>query len=519
MAITFRIHPAIGIARVGDSPEEFFLGPESPGESLALDSSDGPSSRPETYKDAGHRIKRQGSRFRIYACTEDASGLLTAAREVTASEARIEWEVHLVNGKAAGPRLNGEGRRNADQPESALVIDAGPHRISGVNRQLAAMHGTFLTTVDVQLGDLLTDSAGRLIVLGGHGRSQSRPGSLIRDFADNDGWCDDTADGPVRAMVQLHGATSAVAATPAWVVVAPPDFAPPLGNVVTLYDAVFDVMARRDPALAVTDSTTVSFTRHIYPILRCVSLLHHVSEIAARRHGPGGSQHFLARLTELSSALSEHEDARREIFEALRSPRTGIGRMPKVPRVALQKAPGTTLTEVQYARMERWASGRFTPDWPGREPAPLALEALPETERPHALDRAALDACVGGPFYPGIEVSRLVLDDRTYDAANAFRIDPQLPPGTLTAPMAVPWQADFNDCQIENGADWWPAQRPNQVRRGEQRHAEWVPPEWNAPGTEPHRAMVDKWAELGFVVARTVDGAVEYVEEERFITP
>ena len=49
-----KIHPAIGVARVGDSPDGFFVGPESPGDA----GSDGP------YKDGAGRIKRQAARFR-----------------------------------------------------------------------------------------------------------------------------------------------------------------------------------------------------------------------------------------------------------------------------------------------------------------------------------------------------------------------------------------------------------------------------------------------------------------------
>ena len=30
MATIYKIHPAIGVARVGNSPTEFFIGPESP---------------------------------------------------------------------------------------------------------------------------------------------------------------------------------------------------------------------------------------------------------------------------------------------------------------------------------------------------------------------------------------------------------------------------------------------------------------------------------------------------------
>ena len=158
--------------------EDFFVGPESPGVPPILDTPEAASSNPGSYKDAQHRIKRQGARFRIYACTEDLYGQVTDVQEITTSDARIEWEVHLVNAKAAAQRLDGAGRRNAARPESDLVIDAGAQRISGASQAMKALGGTFLTTFDVKLGDLVTDSAGRLIVLGGHGRSQWVPTAL-----------------------------------------------------------------------------------------------------------------------------------------------------------------------------------------------------------------------------------------------------------------------------------------------------------------------------------------------------
>src|SRR3954471_4473542 len=81
MPVKYRIHPAIGIARVGDSPDDFFVGPEAPGISPELQKPGAPSARPGKYKDQQHRIKRQGARFRIYAYTEDAGGATTAIRE------------------------------------------------------------------------------------------------------------------------------------------------------------------------------------------------------------------------------------------------------------------------------------------------------------------------------------------------------------------------------------------------------------------------------------------------------
>jgi hypothetical protein len=217
-------------------------------------------------------------------------------------------------------------------------------------------------------------------------------------------------------------------------------------------------------------------------------------------------------VNELSSNKSQDARARVGIFQALRKPQGGGGRMPKLPPLAVQKAPGAGLTEAQYKRMERWAQGKFDADWPGAEPVPTPLDKLPEQDRPQALDRAALEACVGGPFFPGIEASRDMLNETTYDNKRPFRIKANLPPGTLTAKMAVPWQADFHDCSIEFGADWWPGQRPNQVRRGQEHDAEWVPEDW-----ERWIGMVDNWAQLGFVVAKTVGNKVEYVEDERFL--
>jgi hypothetical protein len=77
--------------------------------------------------------------------------------------------------------------------------------------------------------------------------------------------------------------------------------------------------------------------------------------------------------------------------------------------------------------------------------------------------------------------------------------------------MAVPWQADFRDCSIEDGADWWPGQRPNEVRRaGDKRLHKWTP-DW-----EPID-MVKNWAQLGFVVTKATAGKVEFVEDERFV--
>ena len=95
MATVYKIHPSIGIARVGNSPDEFFIGPERIGEHPA------PAGG---FKDAQCRVKRQAARFRIYAHHDNGT-----VEEITDAEADITWTVHLVNKKAAHP-----GRGNTE---------------------------------------------------------------------------------------------------------------------------------------------------------------------------------------------------------------------------------------------------------------------------------------------------------------------------------------------------------------------------------------------------------------------
>jgi outer membrane autotransporter protein len=68
------IHPAIGIARVGNSPDEYYFGPEIPG---------GLPIAPDGYKDASGAMKRQAARFRVFGL--DAQGQVV--RELTARDA------------------------------------------------------------------------------------------------------------------------------------------------------------------------------------------------------------------------------------------------------------------------------------------------------------------------------------------------------------------------------------------------------------------------------------------------
>jgi hypothetical protein len=535
MVRKYRIHPAIGIARIGDSPDDYFVGPEAPGVPPSLNKPDSSISAPGKYKDQQHRIKRQGARFRIYEFSYDNDHNLAEVREITAAHAHIQWSVALANRKAAAPNFLQTGRRNPGVPVSQLVIDAGQQAISGISQPMERLAGTF-KGISVPLGDLLTDSAGRLIVLGGFGRSRSVPlGQPILTFANNDGWCDDVSDGPIKATIRFHDTHIVKHPEPAWVIVAPPDFAPPIENIITLYDVVLNAMAKIHRSLAIHRKTHVSFTRDIYPILRRAVGYQWVSNLGRRGHGPGTEADFLEpkQLAMLSDKAQgepeddgEHEhgdphaaamdhdhhhpeptnaaEMRHHTFEHLRVPGGGGGGdMPMLN--TLEASDPVALTEYQYELMKRWAAGNFDADWTGQGPVALPFDQLPVRDQPEALDKAALEACVGGGFFPGIEVGRIMRATSTYSRTRPFRISNRLRPGTLTANMAVPWQADFRDC----GSGWWPAQRPNQIIRAGPEPVLWIPNSWN------RATMVARWSELGFIVKQAAGSQESFVEDER----
>jgi L-Lysine epsilon oxidase N-terminal/L-lysine epsilon oxidase C-terminal domain len=527
MRRVYRIHPAIGVARLGNSPDEYFVGPESPGVVPPLVAADAAPDRHPTRRDAQGRIKRQGQRFRIFEHTLDDAGEVTNSREITLDDADITWLVHLANRKAAARQFDGRGLRNPGVSPDTLVIDPGEKTVSGASAPLERLQGSFKDT-PVVLGDLLTDSRGRLIVLGGFGSSASvPPGKPLSHYANNESWHDDVSDGPVRATLRLKGTSADVAVDSAWVIVAPPDYAPEIQNVITLWDVVVDMTTRLRSKPEVADESPVSFTRDIAPILRRVSMMHWVSAVAARGHAPRPHSrgYFLARMADLATNAPEPPDRpqpRQSVFKRLRNPSTGRGDMPLLPaKLEVDVAVTATLTSVQYAKMARWAQGDFTADWTGAEPLPIPYDDLPEAERPNALDRAPLEASVGAGRFPGIEAGAIMLKPSTYEPARPFRVNQNLRPGTLTEQMAVPWQADFRECEFQEdiGMDWWPGQRPCDVYRmvnGEVTRVPWVPQtkEWTAEETS-RLAMRTHWFRLGFVLRTDVKGEEMFVEHER----
>ncbi len=510
---TFEVHPAIGIARVGNSPD-FFVGPE-PGA--------GP---PAQYRDAAGRLLRQAARFRIFRVSRAGDGSLRSAKEVTAADATVEWTVHVANRKGAAPafppapaRRPGDAPRvrNASQPDRAsLVIDPGPRMLTAGAGVAGFDSGSFLGT-KVPLGEMRTDATGRLLVLGGFGMSGVSPRGTrapIDHFANNDNWFDDVSDGPVTATVKV-GTRRAVAATPAWLVSAPPDFAPGIANFVTLYDVAFQAAVERGWRAA---PDPISFTRHVQPILQRALGYQWVLELGRQGHGPfSGFGDFTNRWDQLADPSPDAVFARELVLGVLRDPGQPpdatdpeFGMMPRLHHSDYVMSQNLVLrpTAAQYAVLKRWAAGDFVNDLK----KPKAVKEL----APDALDRVSLEACSGGPFYPGIEIGSLMVTRETYSAP--FRVDAAThQPGELTAANAVPWQADFLACSVDAQSQlgWWPAQRPYQVFPSATSETS----EFWSRGVSGFQGMVNQWHDLGVVVpAAGPDGMPMFVESERRLT-
>jgi L-lysine epsilon oxidase-like protein len=290
---TYKIHPGIGIARLGNSDTEFYLAPETPaGLPQACEPNGNPRYQSDgitpmlvtMFRDAEGRIKRQAARFQVFVYDEqspDGRPLKIGDRIEGGGNhgtlVEIQWQVYVANKKACWyefKETQGEHgypddhpRRNADVDQrDRLIIDPGPRIVTASKRRASfdrSGEGSYATSFPPKdlapnaidtLGEMMMDDSGRLVVLGGHGRSgseKSGPGEPhIKQYANNDGWYDDTSDGPVMARLvmfshEVKRNRYIDVEYPAWVITGYPRYVPQILDMVTMDEVLHDLFLQQ----------------------------------------------------------------------------------------------------------------------------------------------------------------------------------------------------------------------------------------------------------------------------------
>lgn len=507
---TYKLTPAIGVARLGNSPNEFYLAPLTIGgmPGACDDKGNATGETVVSFKDAEGRVKRMGQPFRILQTNDQDE-----TKEITLKSPdvkSIEWTVHLANKKAAwyqfselqGNLLLGEANSYANQevplrnPDKAsnerqkLIIDPGPRTISGRNKRIeldrdsipeSYPFGSFPPKNITQglpintLGRLITDSEGRLIVLPGYGRAGGD--EPISSYGGANSWFDDISDGIVHCRLNWNDGTRQEMTS--WIIAGSPNYAPELTNISTLDDTMFDVGVRCFDFVpemckngAWIEDYHADYGRDILPIIQRISGYQWVSNVQSMSA-------FFSNIFDFSDPSEANKKNREAYFAHFRNPtiysEKGLGgdsgvlfSHDNIPMMPLNSGTNSvnnvdvekflTLDQTQYFLLNQWAKGKFVKS-ASSQPRP---GVTPETV-------AAVGNCVGLPMSPGIETTWSMQNPNIYKKPFEIAIhggeklydekglSPSrdetegggCEPGDLTKRMAIPWQADFFNCTVQ----------------------------------------------------------------------
>ncbi|MDH7447801.1 LodA/GoxA family CTQ-dependent oxidase [Aquimarina sp. 2201CG14-23] len=530
------IYPPIGVMRVGNSKKEYFIGPLV----------DEPEVKSDiyAYRDKAGALKRQAAQFRIYGLNVDGE----AVKELTMDNADITWHSQLANQKsswyqfqialdipeALAPDIPPSLLRNIDvKDRDALMITGKPHKVSKPNvKKGNKFEGKFFSE-SVYLGEMRTDEKGRLIMLGGHGVSANVNGNIAVTFANNEGWHDDMSDGPVTAEVNYKGQTLEV--DPAWVICAPPDYAPMQKSVRTMWDLMRNVAVE---AKMMDAPEKPSFTKDILPIFERMTNLQWVNAGFAAAFGWGGQFNYtsLEWVEKLNDPSKANLEMRRTISNNFRRFEESGAEAPQLwpwmygDAVAIPTQGSvrqhSTLSKLQLTFLDQWVQGDFESDFEGFNTCePKTIDEYPIKEQPNMLTKAAMDFCLADAFHPGCEMTWPMRTSGMYMAPFRLKHAPKEPKtdynyygstmdtgvlgmsagpllggqvaGGVTRWMAVPWQTDTASCRdgYTTAYDpylptFWPARVPNNILGEKQYHQVLNP---DLPEEERRLAFSDRY--------------------------
>lgn len=358
------------------------------------------------------------------------------------------------------------------------------------------------------LGELLTESNGRLLVLGGHGLASAfdnqgkfDPKQPLCADVDNNNWFDDTSDGPITAVLVFEDDTQQVIEGSAWAVITDPAYAPQTLNVVNLWDDVYNTWLEGfnlQPEIfsggTYNPDYKPYFEDDVFPTLNAA----HMQMWNTNLPDQAISAHRRMKMfTEQKPTI--------DIMSFIRNP-DGSQNNNGAPLMPLSLGDSNqaflTLSRQQYFFMSQWSKGMSI----GADQVPIGPG--------EQLDKTVLVNCLGGRFSPGIDMTFIVRDkdlynkDWTNPTIGPFRINAEqfnyskatkdqpflgvgytplhpghpVQPGDICKFMAIPWHTDYNSCATHTPAPnpggevtdqnvysgkvnttlfWsWPAQRP-----------------------------------------------------------
>ena len=490
----FRIYPSIGIARLGNGKaeqSEVVFSPEVPWKNLYEQDND--------YIADDGALKKMAQRFYIYACNDKGNPTHKIKPEEYDIEWTAEvankkpfwydfnnsldlsiqtknqnlspkfYEDRIAPGISASyrnPNVLNEGLRvsNAPNYRKELVNSPGPVTVSKATKKLD-IDGSFpfqpkglskiakelkTTAKDVKLGTLEYDK-GTLIFYGGDGISASlNPSDLNTDFADNSNWYDDICDGKITAKItpkikQKDGSykkgtpielTDAQSA--AWIATAPPDYAPQIQPLSTMYDLI-------------CGAANDEYTNDLSLVFPFMYRLYRMQWVNVADFLSPSFKETIDRITAEGNFKYIYEDdgsekakaIRNEIFLLFRNPEYNYSNEPIIPAAAktdlvnlgsgtqevkLPTYPGDginypgspaqwfAIPPMLYKQLEAWKDGGFpTPkggpfssiDDLGEHYRNMFIYASEEDEGKSALlnTRAVLETLYGGGFHPGVELT------------------------------------------------------------------------------------------------------------------